>query len=364
MKILTVVGARPQFIKTGPISTELDHRNGCEEILVHTGQHYDANMSDVFFDELELRQPDYQLAVGSSSHGKQTGEMLVKIEECINTEQPDCVLVYGDTNSTLAAALASSKMHVPVAHVEAGLRSFNRKMPEEINRVVTDHLSDFLFAPTPLAVENLIREGRPASLIINVGDVMQDVALLFGKRAKEQSKILNIVGVIENEFVLVTFHRAENTDVKNNLAWIVDELIKLSVFLPVVIPLHPRTKKSLENQNLFEKLDSIENISFTKPLGYLDMVRMEQTAKVVVTDSGGVQKEAYFHDTPCVTLRCETEWVELVETGWNTLCPPCGADSLIDVVSGCQPGKTESQIYGDGSAGKQIVNELLTHFPT
>jgi len=254
MKILTVVGARPQFIKTAPLSAELNTRPDCQEILVHTGQHYDENMSDVFFRELGLRKPDYKLEVGSGTHGKQTGLMLEKIEECILSEKPDCVLVYGDTNSTLAAALAASKLHIPVAHVEAGLRSFNREMPEEVNRVLTDHISDYLFAPTELAVKNLLNEGRPKSSITNVGDVMQDVALVFGERARLHSTVLKDNNLTEGGFVLVTVHRAENTDSTERLCWIVDELINLSKEMDVILPLHPRTKKTLLNQNLFELL--------------------------------------------------------------------------------------------------------------
>lgn len=360
MKLLTVVGARPQFIKTAPISTELSNRDGCSEILVHTGQHYDANMSDIFFSELGLRKPDYQLDVGSGSHGKQTGLMLARIEECILSEKPDCVLVYGDTNSTLAAALAASKLHTSVAHVEAGLRSFNREMPEEVNRVLTDHISDYLFAPTELAVENLLNEGRPKSVITNVGDVMQDVALVFGERARLHSTVLKDNNLTECGFVLVTVHRAENTDSPERLRWIVDELINLSKEMNVVLPLHPRTKKTLLNQNLFEPLQSIKKITLIDPLGYPDMVRMEQAAKVIVTDSGGVQKEAYFHKTPCITLREETEWKELIKIGWNRLCPPHGGTSLTEMVLSCTDGDQSISPYGNGTAGKQIVDVLLT----
>ncbi|MBC8522756.1 UDP-N-acetylglucosamine 2-epimerase (non-hydrolyzing) [PVC group bacterium] len=360
MKILTVVGARPQFIKTAPLSAEINTKVGCQEIVVHTGQHYDENMSDIFFHELGLKKPDHYLNVGSGSHGAQTASMLEKIESCVVAEKPDRVLVYGDTNSTLAGALVAAKLHIPVAHVEAGLRSFNRRMPEEINRVVTDHVSDYLFAPTEIAVENLLQEGRPKSAVFNVGDVMQDVAIIFGERAKANSTVLQSNKLTEKEFALVTIHRAENTDSLENLRWITRELLELSVHIPVVLPLHPRTKKALEDHGLHIALCSAKNILFLEPLGYLDMVRMEQAAKVIVTDSGGVQKEAFFQGTPCVTVREETEWKELVTYGWNRLCPPRGNQSLADLAISSNKGVHIDSLYGDGTAAKQIVDILLT----
>ena len=317
-------------------------------------------MSEIFFNELGLRKPDHNLAIGSGSHGAQTGAMLVKLEQCIEIENPDYVLVYGDTNSTLAAALSAVKLEVPVAHVEAGLRSFNRKMPEEINRVVTDHLSSLLFAPTELAVTNLLLEGRPIKAIANVGDVMHDVALLFGEHAKLHSNVLEKNDLRENEFVLATFHRAENTNSNERMAWIVAELKSLSKQHRIIIPLHPRTRKLLEQQKLYSELCSAQNLTLISPVGYLDMIRLEQAALVVVTDSGGVQKEAFFHKTPCITLRDETEWKELIASGWNQLCPPRGEYSLVELVNSGVLGQDVVPLYGNGTAGKQIVDILLT----
>ena len=324
MKIVTVIGARPQFIKAAVISRWLRETTGCEEILVHTGQHYDENMSDVFFQELEIPKPRYHLGIGSGGHGAQTGRMLEAIEKVLLETKPDKLLIYGDTNSTLAGALAAAKLHVPVAHVEAGLRSFNRKMPEEINRVMADHVSTWLFAPTETAVRNLRREGIAEQQIHLVGDVMYDAAIYFGARTRDET--LDKLGLESKNYVLATIHRAENTDAGPRLRGVFAGLSAIAATLPVVLPLHPRTRAALTKEKLLEACGP--NLRLIDPLGYLDMVTLEKHASVIATDSGGVQKEAFFHRVPCVTLRDETEWVELVELGWNRLVPPTDADTI------------------------------------
>ena len=320
MKLLTIIGARPQFIKAAPFSEEFRKNN--EEILVHTGQHYDANMSDIFFDELEMPKPNYNLGVGSSSHGKQTASMLVGIEEILLKEKPDGLLVYGDTNSTLAGALAASKLHIPVFHVEAGLRSYNKLMPEEQNRILTDHISDMLLCPTQTAVDNLKKEGITVG-VANTGDIMYDTVLRnigianekysnglwFDEIVRENSEISKIS---ENEYYLATIHRAENTDNLEKLSNIFKAFSELDK--PVLLPLHPRTKKLIENLEV-----GMKNIIVIKPVGYLLMLYLTSNAYMVVTDSGGLQKEAYFLKTPCTTLRDQTEWVETLENSWNVL---------------------------------------------
>jgi UDP-GlcNAc3NAcA epimerase len=317
MKILTIVGARPQFIKAAAVSRRLQSHPQIQEVLVHTGQHYDENMSDVFFQELEIPTPDYHLGIGSSSHGAQTGRMLEKIEEVLLQESPDLLLVYGDTNSTLAAAIAAVKLHIKVAHVEAGLRSFNRRMPEEINRVLTDHAANLLFAPTDSAVENLRNEGIAEEKIHLVGDVMYDAALDYLTKAEDKSLILQDLKLTSQNYILATVHRAENTDDPKRLQNIFTALVEVSKKITVVLPLHPRTRAALQRERL---LDSVNNaLCLINPVGYLDMVILEKNAKLITTDSGGVQKEAFFYRVPCVTLRDETEWVELVECGANVL---------------------------------------------
>ncbi len=316
MKIVTIVGARPQFIKAAPVSREL--RKQHTEVLVHTGQHYDENMSAVFFRELEIPEPDCNLGIGSGSHGQQTGAMLGGIEAVLIAEQPDWVLVYGDTNSTLAGALAAAKLHIKVAHVEAGLRSFNRRMPEEVNRVLTDHVSDMLFCPTQTAVKNLAREGLTQGVHL-VGDVMHEALLWAAERARTQSVILDRLVLMKKGFLLATVHRAENTDDPVRLRAIVEALVSLDD--PIVFPIHPRTRKALDRLE-FPTLPS--RVKVIEPVGYLDMVHLEQSARTIMTDSGGIQKEAYWLGVPCVTLRDETEWVETVESGWNVLV---GADT-------------------------------------
>lgn len=349
MKLLTVVGARPQFIKAFAVSRELTPH---KEALIHTGQHYDEELSNVFFDELGITEPDYNLDVGSNTHGAQTAEMIDGIETAIQNENPDVVLLYGDTNSTLAGAIAASKLDPLVAHVEAGLRSYNREMPEELNRVLTDHASDLLFAPSESAVETLAQEDITEGVYF-VGDVMFDVLLWARNVAHECSQILDCLPVDEDEFVLATVHRAENTDDECRLRGIIDGLSGISQ--PVVLPIHPRTKKRLKEFDLWSAATS--RLEIIDPVGYLDFVRLLAAARHVATDSGGVQKEAFYLDTPCVTMRDETEWIETVESGWNVLV---GAEA--DAIEGelateSLPDKKPAP-YGDGNAAKQIVDIL------
>jgi UDP-GlcNAc3NAcA epimerase len=359
MKVCSIVGARPQFIKAAVVSRSLRSNRGASEVLVHTGQHYDANMSEVFFEELGITNPDYNLGVGSASHGAQTGRMLQGIEEILFKETPDWVLVYGDTNSTLAAALAAVKLGIPVAHVEAGLRSYNRQMPEEINRVVTDHVSNLLFAPTTAAVSNLSKEGISGPNVLLVGDVMYDAALFFGERSRAKSTILKRVDLSPQSYILATVHRAENTDDLDQFRMIIEGLIELSHSIPVVLPLHPRASAiTRKNQIITEGLKIIE------PVGYLDMVALIQNASLVCTDSGGLQKEAYFHGVRCFTLRRETEWVELVEMGCNTLWSGDEDCSLALQVraalrSSFPSSARKQHPYGDGCAAARICAALV-----
>jgi UDP-GlcNAc3NAcA epimerase len=358
MKLVTVIGARPQFIKAAAVTRVLQEQGGIEEILVHTGQHYDDNMSDVFFEELELPRPRYHLGIGSGPHGAQTGRMLEAVERVLVAERPDAVLVYGDTNSTLAGALAAAKLHLPVAHVEAGLRSFNRKMPEEINRVLTDHLSVWLFAPTEAAVANLVKEGIPAEQVHLVGDVMYDAALYYGSRARLDC--LDRLGVRPGSYVLTTIHRAENTDVPARLHGLFEGLSAVAAEVPVVLPLHPRTRAVLQRERLLETYGRW--LRLCEPVGYLDMVTLEKHARLIATDSGGVQKEAFFYRVPCVTLREETEWVELVELGWNRLLPPRDAETVrrgvLAALAESQHAEPPAGLYGGGQAADRIA-ELL-----
>lgn len=358
MLVVTVVGARPQFIKAAAVSRALRATPGVREVLVHTGQHYDENMPEVFFRELEIPTPDYNLGVGSSFHGAQTGRMLEAIEEVLLKEKPDRVLVYGDTNSTLAGALAAAKLHIPIAHVEAGLRSFNRRMPEEINRVLTDHAADMLFAPTGAAVENLRREGIPEERIHLVGDVMYDAALFYGKKAEEESKILSKLGLSRQGYILATVHRAENTDVPSRLAAVFRGLGRVAEEVPVVLPLHPRTRAALVKEGLYE--GAAGSLRLIEPVGYLDMVMLEKNACLIATDSGGVQKEAFFYRVPCVTLRDETEWVELVELGWNKVVPPRDGNEVAEALYSwlSHAGGREADPYRSGDAAEKIVKCL------
>jgi UDP-GlcNAc3NAcA epimerase len=345
VKIVCVVGARPQFIKAAAVSRRLRERH--EEVLVHTGQHYDEGMSSVFFRELDIPEPEHHLGVGSASHGEQTGAMLRQIEQVIVDERPDWVLVYGDTNSTLAGALAASKLHVPVAHVEAGLRSYNRRMPEEINRVLTDHVSTLLLCPSDVAVRNLAAEGITQGVHV-VGDVMADVLADARTRADHTSDVIARLGVAPGQFALATVHRAENTDSVHRLRAILSALDALP--LPVVFPVHPRTRRALDGVGYAPP----PQVRLLEPLGYVDMVRLQSDARVVLTDSGGVQKEAYWLGVPCVTLRDETEWVETVAAGWNVLV---GADHdrIVRAVRELAPPHERPPLYGAGAAAAAVV---------
>lgn len=355
-KILTVIGARPQFIKAAAVSRQIAETRGIEEILVHTGQHYDANMSDIFFDELEIRKPAHHLGIAGGGHGAMTGRMLAAIEALLLEVSPDLVMVYGDTNSTLAGALAAAKLHIPIAHVEAGLRSFNKRMPEEINRILTDQCSDLLFTPTATATQNLLREGVQNGFIVQCGDVMFDAALHFGKKADAGQAGPARFGLMPKEYVLATVHRQENTDDPKRLAAILDGLAVVAQDLKVVLPLHPRTRARIDAADLTGRLEALHII---EPIGYLDMVALEKHAAVVATDSGGVQKEAFFYEVPCITLRDETEWVELVEAGWNRLVIPHDPETIRHSILNAR-GTRGADIapYGSGNASRIIVERL------
>lgn len=345
MKIVSIVGARPQFIKAAILSEEL--RRYAEEILVHTGQHYDENMSDVFFDELGIPRPDVHLGIGGGSHAEQTGQMMIAIEQVLLSEKPDWCIVYGDTNSTLAGALAAAKLHIRVAHVEAGLRSFKKSMPEEINRVLCDHVSDALFCPTEHAAQNLANEGIIEGVYV-VGDVMADVLYRTLDRLPTKGGILNRLGLLPESYVLVTIHRASNTDDPETLRRLIGALGAME--RKVVFPVHPRTRKALRRYGL----ELPENIVAIEPVGYVDMVQLEKNAECILTDSGGMQKEAYWLGVRCVTMREETEWVETVQVGWNRLV---GSDAAAigDAVENWTPRKERPPLYGNGDAAKRIA---------
>jgi UDP-GlcNAc3NAcA epimerase len=341
MRVMTVVGARPQFIKAATVSRQFRRRNDVHEILVHTGQHFDAAMSDVFFSELDIPPPTHNLGIHGGGHGEMTGRMLAALEPLIQAERPDCMLVYGDTNSTLAAALAAAKLTIPVAHVEAGLRSFNRTMPEEINRLVTDQLASLRFCPTRAAMDNLAREGMAAGCHL-VGDVMYD-ATLAAIAAARRSPVLERLRLAPGAYALATIHRAENTGQAEDLAKLLDYLKCQAQDMPVILPLHPRTRALIQGAAL-----PLDGLTAIEPLGYLDMQSLLAGAAQVLTDSGGLQKEAYFHRVPCVTLRHETEWVETIQCGWNRLWT--------------QPHylpRCEINEYGDGAAAARVVDILL-----
>jgi UDP-N-acetylglucosamine 2-epimerase len=360
-KILTVVGARPQFIKAAPVSKALKDTTGYHEVMVHTGQHYDPNMSQTFFDELDMGPPNHNLGVASGSHAYQTGEILKRLEPIVMNEKPDLVLVYGDTNSTLAAAVTASKLCIPIAHVEAGLRSFNRGMPEEVNRVLTDHVATLLFCPTATAVRNLEREGITAN-VWKTGDVMYDVALQFSAKSNGQSTILADLGLRRKEYILATVHRAENTDNRECLTNIFEALREFTRELNVVLPLHPRTRKML---SVFDIENQLDGIKIIEPVGFLDMIALESNARLIATDSGGLQKEAYFHKVPCVTLRSETEWVETLEANWNVLAAVHSVRGITEMLRGSLafPGiRSAISDYGDGLASHKIVHELERFF--
>jgi UDP-GlcNAc3NAcA epimerase len=349
VKIITVLGARPQFIKAAPVSRVLREKH--TELIVHTGQHYDSNMSEIFFEELHIPKPDYNLAVGSGNHGKQTGEMLQKIEEIVLKEEPDFLLVYGDTNSTLAGALVAAKLHIPVIHIEAGLRSFNKKMPEEINRIMTDHVSEYLFCPTDTAVKNLTDENITHN-VLNIGDVMYDAVLYNRELAQEKSAVLSTNDLEKKGYHLITIHRAENTDDLQNIKNILEAFSKIETVK--VWPMHPRTKHKLASYGL--DLTEIPNLKVIEPVGYLDMLTLEANAQKIITDSGGVQKEAYFMKVPCITVREQTEWVETLEEDANILA----GTSVEKILEGIKKEVSPSykDVFGDGKASQRIVEIL------
>ena len=348
MKIVSIVGARPQFIKAAPLSKEL--RKRFKEVLVHTGQHYDYGMSPIFFKELSIPEPDYNLGVGSGLHGEQTGKMLLEIEKVLLKENPDLVLVYGDTNSTLAGALAAAKLHIKIGHVEAGLRSYNREMPEEINRVVTDHLSDLLFCPTRTAVDNLKKEGITKGVYLT-GDVMHDAILENLKIAKTRSGILQKLNIKPKSYLYATVHRAENTDNAANLKNILEAFEQSGE--TIVFPVHPRTKKMLSKLGIKEG----SNIKLIHPVGYLDSLMLQSTAKKILTDSGGVQKEAYFLKIPCLTLRDKTEWVETVQDEWNVLVG-ANKEQILKAIKEFNPIRKQKKHFGEGNAAEIITAKI------
>lgn len=348
MRILSVVGARPQFIKAAPVGRALKDA-GIEEILVHTGQHYDFEMSQVFFDELAIPAPRHHLGIGSGAHGQQTGAMLAALESVMVAERPDLVLVYGDTNSTLAGSLGAAKLHLPVVHVEAGLRSFNRQMPEEINRVVTDHLSQLLLCPSDSAARNLLREGISAGVIV-VGDVMLDVLLGATAAAGAEKGIIGVLGLRPREYLLATVHRAENADDTPRLLDILSALSNAGE--RVIFPVHPRTRNRISASGFSPS----SSLTLIDPVGYVDMVRLERSARMILTDSGGVQKEAYWLGIPCVTLRPETEWTETVDVGWNQLAASSLAMRL--AIASFAPPSKRPPLYGDGTAAARIARAL------
>lgn len=359
MEIITIVGARPQFIKLAPVTFEISKRKKISENILHTGQHFDSSMSDIFFEEMSIPKPKYNLNIGGGTHASNTGRMLEGIEKILIKEKPNLTLVYGDTDSTLAGALASAKLNIPVVHVEAGLRSFNKKMPEEINRVLTDHLSSICFAPTDNAINNLIKEGIDFSKIFKTDDVMADAARIFGELSDKKSKIIKNLNLIRNNFVLATIHRAENTANMEILESILFSLSNCSISkMKVVFPLHPRTKKAIFSYALDHYLKDIICI---EPVGYLDMIQLEKFSSFIITDSGGVQKEAFFHKKHCLTLRTETEWTELVNQGYNTLVNPIDRNNILRGIFNILDKKNEiikGDIYGEGYAAKTIVDKL------
>ncbi|HSH67456.1 MAG TPA: UDP-N-acetylglucosamine 2-epimerase (non-hydrolyzing) [Bacteroidia bacterium] len=375
IKIVTIIGARPQIIKAAALSRAINKKfvNKIQEIIIHTGQHYDDNMSQVFFDELSIPKPHFNLNVRLTAHGEQTGMMIKGIEEVIEKEKPDCVVIYGDTNSTLAAAIAASKIHIPIVHIEAGLRSYNKLMPEELNRVISDHVSTFLFCPTQTAYNNLLNEGfkqnnhGPFSInnpgVYQCGDIMFDNSLYFAELSESRKSILSENDLKSNHYILATVHRDNNTDDALRLKSIFSAMIKIAEKIKIVVPLHPRTKKQLEqNPKLLEKIQSNRNILLLKPVSFLEMICLEKNAAIVITDSGGVQKEAFFFKKPCIILRSETEWVELVACGASKLAD---ADEglIIDAVNYFFNLKSLDfpDLFGTGKAAEFICEEILAN---
>lgn len=375
MKIVTIIGARPQIIKAAALSRAIIkfYHNKIEEVIVHTGQHYDENMSQVFFDELSIPHPNYNLNVGSGSHGQQTAKMLEGIEEILIKENPDFIVLYGDTNSTLAGAIAAAKLHIPITHIEAGLRSFNKKMPEEINRITCDHCATLLFSPTKAGFNNLIREGfnpnntKPYNAdnpkIYHCGDVMYDNSKYFATIAREKVDIINRLNLNEKPFILATIHRDNNTDQTERLTSIIEALVEIADNNKIVLPLHPRTKKLVE-QNLDEKtktkLYQCKNIQLIEPVSFLEMIELERNAEMIITDSGGVQKEAFFFMKPCIILRHETEWTEIVEAG-TAILADANKDLIIESYNTfkAEPPRHYPSIFGDGHAAEFILEKMI-----
>lgn len=357
IKVITIVGARPQFVKAAALSRKMAENKAITEVLVHTGQHYDTQMSDVFFDEMQITKPHYFLGVNDKSHGAMTGQMIEKIEEVLLLEKPDWVIVFGDTNSTLAGAIAAKKLHIKIAHVEAGLRSYNNLMPEEINRILTDRISDVLFCPTQKAYDNLVREGFlefDSKLIIS-GDIMEDAAIHYSKLITDSS-ILKQIGITPQNYILATIHRAENTDNIDRLFEIISALNELSQSIDVVMPIHPRTQKRFKESGIDIKFTIID------PIGYFDMITLLKNCNIVITDSGGLQKEAFFFGKFCLTSRDETEWIELVENGYNFICGANRskiAELYMQVIHKVYPDKIN--LYGNGEAAKNIIDYLISN---
>ncbi len=357
MKIVTVLGARPQFIKAALVSNELRKNN--QEIIIHTGQHYDMEMSDIFFKEMGIPTPDYNLGVGSGSHAYQTAEMMVKLEELFISEGPDLILLYGDTNSTLAAAITAAKLELPIAHIEAGPRMFDKTVPEEMNRIVTDHLSTLLFAPTKKSMKNLQKEGLKEGVHLT-GDVMLDLFMYFSKEADKQSDILKNLDLDGKDYILATVHRARNTDVKENLKAITGAFLEISAEEKIVFPVHPRTVKYLKEYELYDSLNQNPNILLIRPVGYLDMNVLTRNAKKIVTDSGGLQREAYYAKIPCITLDTSTAWQETVEEGWNIIFEEykdkafIEKDTISKKIINFHPEEKYRNIFGDGKAAEKI----------
>ena len=375
MKLVTIIGARPQIIKAAALSRAIrnHYSDRIQEVIVHTGQHYDDNMSQVFFDELQIPRPDYNLHVGSASHGVQTARMTEGIEELLIKEQPDFIVLYGDTNSTLAGAVAAAKIHVPIVHIEAGLRSFNKSMPEEINRIVCDHCSTLLFTPTKAGLDNLKREGFPMDnngpftidnpKVYHCGDIMYDNSLHFANIAEEKTDIIQHLELKGKPFILATIHRDSNTDYPERLSAIFDSLIELSKESPIVLPLHPRTAKLLKTNLSNEKqtlIFSSNNIKLIPPVSFLEMIALERHAQLVMTDSGGVQKEAYFFKKPCIILRPETEWVEIVQTG-NAILADANEGRIMQAWTHFKdnPPTMFPEIFGDGHAAEFMLDQML-----
>lgn len=376
MKIVTIVGARPQIIKAAALSRAINNKfNQLDEVIVHTGQHYDSNMSDVFFDEMGIPKPKLNLNVGSGNHGKQTAEMVEKLEEVFVQEEPDAIVVYGDTNSTLATAIAASKLHLPIVHIEAGLRSFNKKMPEEINRIMCDHASTLLFSPTATGINNLVNEGfvedhsHPADMdhprIYHCGDVMYDNSIYFSEISDDKSSIMQEISVEKDKYILATVHRNDNTDHKDKLTSIFNSFLKITnqFSTPIVLPLHPRTAKMMDvvlSPELKKEIDHCEFIKIIPPASFLDMIALEKNCKMILTDSGGVQKEAYFFNKPCVILRPQTEWVEIVDVGCAVLAD-ADESAIIEATNRFMSKENLAfpPIFGDGSAAEFIADEII-----